>query len=292
MSVSGRIRSGGVVAAVLAAALVLVPAGGVVAQSVDCDAPPLERIGAKLAVAQAAVVAGNREALQAAIESARAQLDAIADACFGATASPAPSLLPVDLTGSTSVGGRAIAFPGDLEVVEGDGLMRSVDRDGVQAETLTVSDSQESGQLLSSQPEEPVPAGFRVISLAVGDPVATLAAVGSIDADDTIPNEPVAALDALVAAIEEQTNSGDIDIAFTEPDVIVYSDGIAGAAVDLRIRDTATDETFVSGMFQLRPLPDGDWALGVAFAAPSEVERIRADMAATLTSIGARADGA
>jgi hypothetical protein len=290
MSVSGRIRSGGVVAAVLAAALMVVPVGGATAQSVDCDAPALERIDAEMAVARAAVVAGNRDALRAAIDSARAQLDAIAEACWSATASPAPSLPPIDLGGSTTVGGRPIAFPSDLEIVEDARLMRSVDRDGVQAEALTVADSQESGQLLSSQPEDPVPAGFRVISLAVGDPVATLAAVGSIDADDTIPNEPVAALDALVAAIEDQTDSGDIGIAFTEPDVVVFPDGVAGAAVDLRIRDTGTDETFVTGMFQLRPLPDGDWALGVAFSAPTpeDVERIRAELAATLTSIGGR----
>jgi hypothetical protein len=237
-------------------------------------------------------MAGNREALRAAIDSARAQLDAIAAACWSATASPMPSVPPIDLTGSTSVGGRPIAFPGDLEIVEDSRLMRPIDRDGVQAEVLTVADSQASGQLLSSQPEEPVPAGFRVISLAVGDPAAALAAVGALNTDDTIPGEPIAALEALVAAIEDQTSSGDVGITFGEPAVVMFADGTAGAGVDLQLRDRAADETLVAGMFQLRPLPDGDWAVGVAFAAPDGVERIRAELAATLTSIEGPAEPA
>lgn len=283
-----------VLGSVLAGVLAGTAAPGALAQSpsVDCEAPALERIDAELAVARAAVVAGNREALRAAVESARTQLDAIADACWGGAASPGPSMPPVDLTGSTTVGDRAIAYPGDLVIVEDAGLLRPVDGEGVQAETLTIADSQESGQLLSSQPEEPVPSGFRVISLAVGEPAAALASVGALETDDAIPAEPVAALDALVAAVEDQTSSGDVSITFGEPAVVTFGDGTAGAAVDLQLRDTAADATLVAGMFQLRPLPDGDWALGVAFAAPDGVERIRAELAATLTSIGEPAEPA
>lgn len=280
-------RPGGVmIAVVLAAATAGAFPVATSAQAVDCADPDLAGIEAEIAVARAAVTAGNEIALQAAIESAQAQLAAIAAACFGATGSPAPSLPPIDLGGSATVGGRPIAFPRDLEVVEDADLLRPVDRDGVQAETLTVADSQRSGTLLSSQPEEPVPAGFRVISLAVGDPVATIASVGPIDTDETIPDEPVAALDALVTAIETDADSGDIRIAFTDPDAFTFGDGVAGASVDLRIAASATDETFVAGTFQIRPLPDGDWALGVGFASAEGLEQVRAELAATLASIG------
>lgn len=280
-----------VIAAVLAAATAGAWPVVTSAQAVDCAAPDLAGIEAEMAVARAAVVAGNTAALEAAITSAQAQLAAIAEACFGAARTPAPSLPPIDLTGSATVGGRPVAFPGDLEVVEDAGLLRPVDRDGLVAETLTVADSQTSGTLLSSQPEEPVPSGFRVISLAVGGPAATLASVGAIDADQTVPDEPLAALDALVTAIEAEASDGDIGIIFTEPGAVTFGDGAVGAAVDLRIRDAATDETLVAGMFQLLPLPDGDWALGVAFASAEGVEQIRGALSATLASIGSASIG-
>lgn len=90
--------------------------GATGAQSVDCADPDLDRIEAEMAVARAAVTA-NAVALRAAIDCARAQLDAIAVACWDADAS-GPSLPPIDLSGSGTIGGRSITFPADLVVVE------------------------------------------------------------------------------------------------------------------------------------------------------------------------------
>ena len=257
--------------------------GATGAQSVDCADPDLDRIEAEMAVARAAVTAENAVALRAAIDSARAQLDAIAVACWDADASPGPSLPPIDLSGSGTIGGRSIAFPADLVVVE-DGLMRPIDQGDLRSDALTVADSAASAELLGSQPDEPVPAGFRVLSLAVGDLAVALASVGVTDPDDTIPTDAIGALGAMVTAAEDDTG-GTVRIDFGDVSSVTFPDGLEGAAVDVAFVD-ASEVVLVDGAFLLRPLPDGDWALGVALGAPGGMDRLRPELAATIASIG------
>lgn len=111
-----------------------------------------------------------------------------------------------------------------------------------------------------------MPAGFRVLSLAVGDLAAALALVGVTDPDDTIPTDAIGALGAMVTAAEDDTG-GTVRIDFGDVSSVTFPDGLEGAAVDVAFVD-ASEVVLVDGAFLLRPLPDGDWALGVALGAP------------------------
>ncbi len=275
---SDRIRAAGAAVALSVAALC---AGGAVvlgAVPIDCDAPNLDAVEAQLTIARVHGMAGDSDGVRAAIDAARAELDAIARTCWGPVPSPEPSIPIVTLGGSRTIGGRALSYPADLVELE-DGLLRPVDDGGLRADVLTLGDSIAAAEVIGSDLDEPVPPGFRVISLAVGDPSAVLATVGTTDPEAETPTDPVRALGQLVEAIDVD------DIDFGDVGPFVFPDGASGAAADF----TGLGEdraVLLDGSFLVRPMPDGDWALGVALAAPGGMDRLRAELAATLLSIG------
>lgn len=255
--------------------------GTVAGQEIDCDAPELGAIGARLAVAEAAALTGDRDTMLAIVDEARTALDAIVEACPGGVIASIP---PVELSGSLDLRTFSFRYPDALLPLESD-LLRSVNSDEDRnAEAITLGDSAETGELVSSALDEPLPATARAISLAVGTPDGVLGSIGAFGRNESAPATPLLALEALAGRFTEQSEGGPVRVVPGAVTALTFADGDAGAAFDVPINDEDGLE-LVATRFLLRELEPGTWALVVG-ASPAEALDELADQAlAVLDSI-------
>ena len=268
--------------------------GGVVAQSVDCDAPDLDRVHAEVAVARAAVAAGNRAALIAAVESARDQLDAILAACTGGSVEPSAlpsntpqdSLPPVALDETLQADTFTVDHPASLRRLDAD-VLRSIEREE-SAEAVTLGDSEATAELASGPLDAPLPPPARRLSLAVGDPAAVLASIGIFDQEDATPESPVAAMAELATLLTEEAPSGPTLITAGAPGEVLLPDGSTGASLEIAFANAESGTAIADGQFLLRGLADGSWALSVAIVPPGALPAFAPVLAAVLASVEVR----
>lgn len=277
-------------ALLVVAGLLGVSAPAAVAQApTSCTTPELAAIDGELLKARVAIAAGDEEMLRTTLTQARDALDALVEACWGAAASPAPSTIPVDLGATATLDGFSFGYPADLQVLETE-LLRPVERDGVAAGTITLGDSPASGELLSSRLTAAVPDSFRVISLAVGDPIATLASVGAFETSDSVPTSPLEAARSLGERIEQVSRDSDLPIKVQSVRAVAFPSGEEGASLVIDFTD-GDGGILARGGFAIRPLPGGVWLLGVAVSSDAGFTRIGDDLGAVLASVTGDGEG-